>query len=282
MGRTVMLVENLFNTRTFPSHTLTASSEATGQSVLFVGSGRRQRHLNVWSPSTTNADAYVQVDFDRVRSFDCIFLDRGHNLAGYAVSLRASSDAWSTFTEAASVTLPVVTTPGSPLAESPGVLTEEGAWGLRLSRTFHGTSFRFFVPAMGAGLKPEIVGIYVGRSWRLVHAQQWPTDHGKPELIYQEVISPEAWAAPGDVAKRDRGELNIQLDSFEEYALARYHIEQLFMARKPMWLVHDDDQAERSVLTYAPPGVAGFGFEAGWFPQQGRIPWVEHEPRLVV
>lgn len=284
MGRSVFLVENVVNRRIFPSHTLSASpSTEAGLDVRFVGTGRRQRNLNRWSPAAgdENTAAYVQIDFGRVRSFDMVACDRGHNLFGKSVSIRVSSDAFATSgTEIGPVTIPSLTYPYSRLSDAPGVVTEEGAWLWRFG-TYHGSSVRFYVPAMGANLKPEIVGIYLGMSFRPVHPQVLPFDFGKPELLYSEETSPVAWVGASEVGKRDRGEIVVRMDTFAEYTVARRHFERLFFARKPMWIVHDDDTAERSVLAYAPPGVAGAEVAPGWFPQTYRIPWVEHEPVIV-
>jgi len=97
MGRTVFAVENFFNPRIFPSHTFAASSTASGWDVDFIGTGRRQSSLNRWEASDYNTDAYVQVTCDRVRAFDFLALDRGHNLDGYPIQVRVSSDSFATY-----------------------------------------------------------------------------------------------------------------------------------------------------------------------------------------
>jgi len=281
MGRTVFLAENLFSRRIFPSHTLTASPDTeSGLDPGMVGTARRQRELNRWSPATPNVDAYLELTFDRVRSFDTLFLDRGHNLQWHDVSLRVSSDDFGSYTEIGPVTIPENVYPYSRLTESPGVLTEEYAWGWRFG-THAGLAVRLFVSAMGPGLKPEVVGAYLGRAFRPEHAQVMPFDHGKVELLYEEERSPQAQVAAGEIGKRRRGEIHLRLASRDEYALARYHIEGLFLSRVATWIVPDDEEAEKARLAYAPPGVAGFEIGTDWSEFQGRIPWIEHEPQIV-
>jgi hypothetical protein len=280
MGRPVWLVENLFSRRIFPGHTLSASSTETGLDIAFVGTGRRQRALNRWAPSATNTDAWARATFDRVRAFDHVFLDRGHNLGGYTVQVQVSSDGFASYTVAASATIPTSVYPYSRLDDGRPVLTEEGAVAWRTG-LYVGNAVRLFVPAMGAGLKPEIVGIHAGVAFSPEHAVVKPFTHGRVETLYEEFASPQAWVAAGEIAKRRTDEPRLKLADRSEYARARYHIEGLFFARKPAWYVPDDEEAEKAWYAVKPPGVAGFSVEGDWSEFQGSIPMVEHEPRLV-
>ena len=85
-----MLSENLCNLRTFPDHTRVANQETSGNEVEYVQSGRRQKALNHWTPTSENAEATITLTMDRVRGFDFIGLDRGHNLDGE--SFRVTGD----------------------------------------------------------------------------------------------------------------------------------------------------------------------------------------------
>jgi len=280
MGRPLMLVENLFSRRIFPDHALAASSTESGLDVRYVGTGRRQRALNRWAPATTNADAYVQVTFDRPRAFDHLFIDRDSNVAGYSVQVRVSSDGFTTYTTAGSATMPSTVYPYARLSDGVPIRTEEGAIGWRLGKHV-GTSVRIFVPAMGAGLKPEFVGLHLGLAFRPEYPPVFPFSHGKIRLNYEVERSPQATAAAGVIGKLREGVMSLKLASRSEYALARYHIEGLFYSRKPMWLAADDEEAEKARYVVAPPGVAGFELRQDWSEYQGEIPYEEHEPQFV-
>lgn len=280
MGRPVFFVENLLSRRTFPDHTLTASATETGLDVAFVATGRRQRSLNRWSSSAYDTAAYVQCDFDRVRAFDHLALDRGHNLDGHTVQVLVSSDAWTTYTTAGSAAIPSQVFPYSNLDDGLPIRTEEGAILWRLGQ-HAGSSVRLYFPAMGAGLKPEVVGAYIGMAFVPTHAAQKPWSHGKVRLLYDVERSPQAWAAAGEIGKLRVGSVELLLSSRTEYASARYHIEGLYFARKPMWLAMDDEEAEKARLVVCPPGDAGFEVSGNWSEYRGTIPYEEHEPALI-
>lgn len=280
MARPLFLVENLFSRRTFRDHTLTASSTETGLDVRFVGTGRRQYALNRWAPGTLNADAYVQCAFDRVRSFTHLAIDRDHNLGGHTVQVRASDDGFATYTIVATATIPEYVYPNSRLTDELPIRTEEGAilWDLGAQNA---KAVRVFVPAMGAGLKPEIVGLHLGLGWSPEHSLKKPFSHGKIRLVYDVERSPEAWAAAGTIGKLRVGTPNLLLKR-SEYPQARYHIEELFLARKPMWLVMDVNEAEKARYVVAPSGDAGFEIRPGeWSGWQGEFDYEEHEPRII-
>jgi len=280
MGRPLFLVENLLSRRTFPNHTLTASSTESGLDVAMVATSRRQRALNRWAPSATNAVAYVQADFNRVRGFDHVAIDRGHNLSGHTVSVLASSDGFTTQTTVASAVIPSIVHPYSSLDDGRPIRTEEGAILWRFPQAY-GSAVRISVAAMGAGLKPEIVGAYVGMGFRPEHAAQKPFSHGKIRLVYEVERSPQAWAAAGEIGKLRAGTVELWLSDRYEYALARYHIEGLYLSRKPMWLSLDDGESEKARLVVAPPGDAGFEVADGWSEYRISLPWEEHEPLIV-
>lgn len=280
MGLPLYAVENFFSRTTFPSHLLDASSAESGRAQRYVGTGRRSDSLNFWTPTTLNADAWVSVDCQQTRAADFLAIDRGHNLNGSTVRLQTSGNgsSWRTVVEAV---VPSTVRPFSPLAELPGVLTSEGAFVLRFEQTA-AVYWRLFIPAMGAGLRPKIVGLYVGKSFQPETPLDRPFGFGQIDLRYNEVVSTEAWAGAGRVATRRTVQFGQKLASREEYEIARYHIESLMLRRKPTWFFPDDEQAEKGFLGYAPPGVAGFQQTAGrdWFHMQGTFTLHEHEPKV--
>ncbi len=281
MGRPAFLAENVLNRLIFPSHVLTASETEAGTDVANLGTGRRQRELSRWSSTSLNTEAWVQVAFDRVRVFNFAFIDRGHNLGGHTAAIRVSSDGFTTYTEIGPYTIPSQVFPYARLADGRPILTEEGAvlWYLG---EHGGKQVRVNIPAMGSGLKPELVNVMIGMWFQPEHAQVKPFDFGKRELTYKEIVSPQAQAGAGEVGSRAVGEIHLKLASRDEYALVRYHLEQLAFRRKPMVIVHDDEEAEKSIVAYVPPGRHGFAIEPGnWSEFQGRFPYHENEPEIV-
>jgi hypothetical protein len=280
MGRPVLLAESFFNTRLFPNHTVGASSEASGRDVGQIGSGRRMKALNCWTPSTTNSAEWAKVACDRVRAADMWVLDRGHNLEGKSVRLQVSNDNFASYTEIASGVLPTSVLPYSRLDQWPGVKTEEGAWLYRHS-SYSGRYWRIYVDAMGAGLAPEIVNLQVGLSFRPEFPEVKPYSHGQRELLYEQTVSPSAWVGAGQIAQRRRKRLHLRLADAAEYALARYHIEELVLRGRGTWYVPDDEQAEKAFFVRAEPQTAGFEISGDWSEMQGSFEMVEQEPKLV-
>ncbi len=279
MARCVVLSENFFSVpTTFRDHVLSSSSALSRHGVAKIGSGRRADALNFWSPTSFNAAAFVAVTCDRPRAASCIVLDRGHNLSGKVVTLQVSNDNFTTTTDVFSLTIPSTTQPYSRLYDAPGVRTEEGAWAY-LFPAHIGLHWRLYIPAMGAGLRPKIVGLYLGSAFRLVHPLSKPFTHGLRDLRYPQVISSELWAGAGRVASRRTAMLNMRLAGPEEYQLARYHIEELMLRRKATWVFPSEDEAEKGWLGVAPPGVAGFRTEGSdWAWMRGEFSVDEHEP----
>lgn len=277
MGRFVMLSENVFNTRIFGSHVLSANEEAPDREAARVSSGRRQRSQNLWSPITENAAAWIKAIFNRVRVVDTIFIDRGHNLEGKEVRIQISSDNFATYTERPA-TLPTQTFAYSRLNQVNGVRTEEGAWGWTFTPAA-GTAVRLYVPAMGSGLRPEIVGLYIGQRFRPQNALLKPFTFGKRELDYESIRSPTAWVGAGEVSQRKRiPNLKIRLAD-GEFPVARYHVEELYLRARPSWLVPDDEHAEKSYLSRAEPQLGGFEIPEGHSQWHVEVDAPEHEPR---
>lgn len=276
MGAPLLLVENLFSTVQFPNHTVAANETASGREAFRVADGRRSS-LDYWSPTTANAEAWIKVTMDRVRAFNCIFLDRGHNLAGKTVALDSSFDDFTTYASPFSGVLPSAAAPGA-ITDSLGVRTEEGAWGYRLSAVRAAKYLRLRVPAMGAGLVPKVVGLWVGLALELP-GLTLPVSHGAHELVGPIAKSDIGWMARGRSVQQRAGVLGVKWTSQFDYALARYHIEGHFGAGRPMWVIPDSEQAERAFQVLRPEGaVVGVRRDQQWFFPAAEIPYVEHEP----
>ena len=282
MGRPVMLVDNVFNPRIYGSHTIAASSTATGTNALNLSAGRRVGRINVggWFASSLNTDAYVRSTFDRPRAFDMLFIDRGHNLAGESVSVLISDDAFTTYETVGPLTVPSNPTPYSALYDDQIIMTDEGAliWWLGLRA---GYAVEVFVAAMGAGLRPELTGLMLGKSWSPAYAQIKPFDYGRHHVIRTITRSAHAQSVSADVGRFRQGTMRLRAESWEEYATARYPLEDLYLAGHAMVLMHSDEEAERAALVIAPAGQAGFEVPSGEYLPEIAIPFEETEPVIL-
>ena len=261
----VMAVENFCGAgvgRQFPNHTITANEEATGNPVEHVANGRRGAS-DVWTPTTVNNAAYVNIACDRTRGANFIALDRGHNLAGYDLELRGSQQsAFTTYETILNITLPSASGAGD-IDDALGVRTEEGAWLKRFDLSAY-QYWRIHIPAMGASLKPEIVGLWLGLCYAPDYFDKpWVEDGA--ELLHQESRAPSGWAGRGVANKQRSGTIQVSLSSFDEYDHeARHHIQGLYGEGFPMWVVFDENQADRAVLAELPPGRLAFSLGGNW------------------
>lgn len=276
MGVPAVLSENVFNARQFTGHTLSASSEAAGREDWHVADGRRHPDDH-WAASAANTEAWIEAQCDRVRGATMLALDRGHNLSGVSgVKLQGSQDGdetTPTWFDILEVTIPSVV--GGTL--DTGVVTDEGAYLLRFDQE-NFQWWRLFIPAMGAGLAPRVVGLWVGTAWEPGHALQRPYADEDDDLLVRSTATDAGWAGRSTLARRRSGTMRVRLDSFSAYELARYHIVGRYGSGYPSWLIHDDDEAYNAVQAVRPQGRQGFRFERGWGYRRADIQWQEHEP----
>ena len=278
MGLPAFGVENFFSDIQFSGHTISANEEATDHEAFRVGNARRSS-TDHWTPTTANIDAWVKTEMDQSRSFDYCAIDRGHNLGGETLKLQKSTDAaFTSPVDVFSVTFPTTVSADSDLDAANGVLTSEGAWIKRFAST-SSQYVRIFVSAMGAGLKPVIVNLWVGALWE-PGALTNPFTDEDDEPIGAESASDTGWIGHGLTVRRRIGELHVQLPSIAAYTAAANAVRDNFNLRRPMWIVHDDDRAERAVLGIRPRGRTGFRFAPGWGYRQADINWLEHEAKV--
>lgn len=280
MGKPFFAVENFFNTIMFPAHTVSANEAATDHEAFRVGTARRMAARNHWTPTTLNQIAWLKGVMNRMRAFNFMALDRGHNLAGHEIELQASNDNFDTYWTPVSVTVPSNIHAPARLTDSPGVVTEEGAWLYRFAQQM-AYEVRLYVPAMGATLKPQVVGLYVSNGWEPDFLLDLPFGWGDRHLIVEESVGDTGWVSSTRPAQRYERDFPMKLSSPAEYELARYHIETQYLRRRAMWCIFDQDQAERAWLAMPPAGRVGFETREGWSNMQATIPAVEHEPKLI-
>ncbi|OFV86633.1 MAG: hypothetical protein A3J75_06325 [Acidobacteria bacterium RBG_16_68_9] len=273
----MLAVENLFSTRQFPSHTVTAEEEAAGFEVAKLANGRRSA-LDYWTSTTANSDTWAKVACDQMRAANFIALDRGHNLAGYTVQLHVSSDDFSTWETAFSVAIPTGTAPGA-LDDYLGVRTEEGAW-LKRFDLRAGKAWRLYVPAMGASLKPQVVGLWVGLSWQPSRGLSLPVSPTGGDFVTQLLESAMGWQGRGRGTGRRAGTLLYKYVSELEVELGEYHVEGHFGAGRPLWLIHDARRGDKARLVVRTPERLGGAYAEDWANKPSlSIGYVEHEPR---
>lgn len=270
---------NFLNTVMYPDHAVSALEEPSGNEAFRAGTGRRSS-LNAATSATANAAWWLKVRCDRVRMADFVALDRGHNLAGRQVKVQGSNDNFTTTDTIVDVTVPASVYAPSDLREDPGTLTEEGAWLRRFTPRAY-RDWRLYVPAMGAGLRPLVVGLYVDLSWEPAFLQALPfAPHGR-RLSFTEVESDTAWVGASRAAQRYETTINLQLQDWAEYDVARIHIETQAWRRRPTWYVPDQAKAERAWLGQVPAGTYRFEEAGGWGFMQTSFPLVETAPKLI-
>lgn len=281
MGLPVVLVENFASIRQFSGHTLIGNEEPAGTEAFRAADGRRTPS-DYWAPATLNAAATLTITCDRIRTANVVALDRGHNLIGEAFTLQCSDDNanWSPVvdvTELPTVPGGSLDAPAVSVAGVWGVRTEEGAWLCRFP-TRAARYWRLSIPAMGAGLRPQLVGWWLGLAYAPLDLTR-PHSPNQSELLVEELTSERGWQGRGAAAIRRLGVLRLKLTNGFEYDLARYHLEGHFGRQRPMWIVHDDSQAERAVLAIRPTGQLGFELPTSWFYPTAEVGWVEYQPK---
>lgn len=216
------------------------------------------------------------VSFGRSFTPDTIFLDRGHNLAGVASVKYQSSNEGTSWTDVQTVTISSVAS--TDLTATNGASTEEGAWGKTFTGTA-GTWHRLLVPAMGTGLRPVVVGLTLGTAYQPSFFYN-PFNEDRKSLGGNSTVSEWGWHGNGPRPRIRQGELNLKLADATDYTNARYHLDQLYAAGRPMWTCFDRTQADRTFLSRFPDnGVLDLGFGRDWFPRSGSVPYEEWEPK---
>jgi hypothetical protein len=278
----LLLADNLFSIGQYSAHTLVDQSLGAGPvgfEAFRVADGRRSQ-FDFWQPGTTNVVANLQLTCDQVRGANCLVLDRGHNLTGFTVQLYGSNDGFVTNVAVLSLTVP---TAGGQIAGivsagqvvGGGATTEEGAFLV----TFPAAGYKgwmFYVPAMGAGLQPNVVGLWVGSAYQPT-ALYRPFGRHPTEFRATEIVSPIGWRGRGPRAFNRATQLNLRLDTQFEYEPARVTVEELFGIGRPMWLVEDQSRPQEAACVIRVLGTQGFAEPQNWSNPIGSFTVIEHE-----
>lgn len=274
-----ILADNVFSRRIYSSHTLAASSTATGKSVEYLWSMRRIRDLTGWFASSLNTDAYVQSTFDMPRAFDLLWIDRDHNLDGQTVSVTTSDDGFTT-EQTMSATVPSSTTPSASLLDGAMIRTNEGAllWYVGLQTAW---AVRVEIAAMGSGLRPEIANVMLGLSYQPDVPAVKPFDYGRPNLTHTVSRSPRGQDSTGEPGSYREIALHLRMSDWLEYAEALYPVEDLFAKRRPTVFVPSMARAETAFLARAMPGQQGFEVPDAKYHPEVTLRAEEMEPVLI-
>lgn len=272
-------IQNLFDSTQFVEHTISADSEAVGREAWRVGTNRRLGRRNRWEPATFNTDAWLRVDCSKTRMVDFMAIDRDHNLpAGHECYIQASFDDFASKTDYM-VQVPQVGGNNLDSAHR-GVVTREGAWIIRFP-AIAGASFRFYIPALGTDLRPQISGLYMGKGYEPEYLLDLPYDNDGGETRFQETESDTAWVASNRFSHRRAGAIRLKMSRRAEYEMARQTLVDLFLAeRRVGWIVHSQQDAGRAVLALHGGGRYSSPVKAGWGQRQIEFDWVEHEPKV--
>jgi hypothetical protein len=282
MGLPRFLVRNLFSRRCYPLHVLAASAssgagEVAGSEFIRVGSGNRDP-FDLWTNEVDNVQVIGKVTCDRVRTADSFALDRGHNLAGKQVVLECSDDDFTLSTQVVfDVVLPIGVGAGD-LDDALGVRTEEGAW-LKAFPARAARHWRVRIPAMGTGLRPQVIGMWLDQAWA-PGALDTPLVPDAHELGADEARMGTGWLSRSGIFTRRLGRVALRLTSTFDYELARDHVLLQFGQNRPMWVTYDDERAERTVLAVPVLGTVEVEERRrDWFYPYCAFDWVEHQPK---
>ena len=277
----LLCAENLFADTQFPDHVGSANEEATGMEWWHVANGRRYL-ADRWQSTTANAEAYVQCLFDVPRSYNFCAIDRASNHKGYGYDLASSADSFTSEHQNFTLTIPSVI--GGLPAGALGCVTTEGAW-LKTFTEDLNTGIRLTSQAMGAGLVPQLVGVWVGLAWTpSASVTRHPMMDETFRVTFSEATSPFGWSGRGQRARVRQGSCTIAFADLDAVSadeiLLRYHLD-LYAAGHPMWLCWRKTDAPWKAMLVACPNdaVIDWRYDVDWaFRRQVTIPFMEESP----
>jgi len=272
MGLPCLLVDNHFNSRIYPGHTLSAAENSTDAPL--VGAARRSTY-DAYISATANLDAWLKSRNGVTRVADMVVVERGHNQGGKTVKVQCCDDDFVSAPQDAFNSV----TPSSPgvgdVDDALGVRTWEGVWLKRFSpRSAY--DWRYFVPALGAGLTCIVPGLWIGQCWQPGYVDR-PLAPGVTELIVEETESDQGWVGRGKATRRRQGVLHFSFATLFDAEQAVWHLDQ-YAAGRRMWVIADDERADDAFLAVLPKGLVGMQLEPRWFYPKLDLPYLEADP----
>lgn len=272
MGQPLILVDNLLSVVQHPDIVLTPSQEVegTGTGEAFrVADGRR---WTLWTGLTANTEYSLTWTHSLPQPFDVVIRDRG-SIAPRMIC-EISGDAFGSTQSVFDITPPLTPGAGS-VDDALGVVTSEGAW-LKRVATVGDYAGRIRIPAMGAGLKPSVTGLWVGLSWTPDFIlRPWAPNKTTLQGEWTELSS--GAVGRGQLVPRREGMLQLQMPDLFLGEQGAYHLA-VIDSGAPFWIIPDVERADRAFLARRRPDLAGLGLEPNWFYEQGQIPFVEVAP----
>ncbi len=208
-------------------------------------------------------------------------IDRNSNLEGKTITLERSANDSVWTTVFSSLVIPSSVTTGDDITATPGVLTEEGAWVYRFGGSHSDRYWRLTVAAGGAGFFPQIGGLYLGEAFVPGTPQVLPHHKRSVRIGGRTQESDRGWIEFASRFNRREGTLHMKLDSIDaDDATTFFNLWKIPGA--VAWICQDNAQAERTFAAIASPGaMAEFFVGDGWWRDTMRVPYLEHEPKLV-
>jgi hypothetical protein len=252
--------DNFFDPRQYPDHAVTADSEPSGTEAFHVGNGRRGAE-DRWEPVTANATHYVTVVCGVLRGADFCAIDRESNLVSNAraggaasVSLIATDDAFVSSATIINTSLPTV--PGGALSGAGGALTDEDAWLKTFTPDAH-DSWRLVIGAMGAGVVPQISGLWLGKAWQpTVTLLRNPLDDETIAIGGAVSQAPSGWEGSAKPSLVREGTLHIRGIGDDDYDMIRWQVMGLYASGAPAWIcTRKSEQPWRAMLAQCPKGL---------------------------
>ena len=252
MGQPLFLAENFYNTQQFPAHVLVSGAPggaAPGQEVFRVGTARRSI-LNGFRNADPSLTLSAQVNLGRIRSADCLVIDRNSDILGRDINVVCSSDALATVQPIFFGPVPSKVELGSSLNDTTHLIrTGEGAWILKFPETA-ASVFAVQVQATG-GDSGRLGGVYLGKSFTPSHGGRLPFDDEDMWTDFGEV---RRGVPDNDIRFGRTGAFGMMMSGEAEWNEARRSFRELFGKGFPMWIAPDSDMAERMWLGYNAPG----------------------------
>lgn len=279
----LLAVDNFFSQIIHPDHVVFAEDaagggEPVGFEAFRVANGRRSpRDYATAENANEEWRLVVQMDSSRIANF--VAIDRGHNLEGVTVAVEGDDDPnFSSATTLVSATIPSTVTVPTDLRISPGAKTPEGAWLFFFDGEGSFDNYRIVVPALGAGLKPKIVGAFLGFAWEPEHASILPYAPSGPEVVFRETVSDALWAGSSKPVIRRTGSIRISAATENDRANARRYVERMIWTYQPVWWIPYPDRGEGSWLGRVSSGRYAFTRTAQWPLGEATFELNESEP----
>lgn len=235
----LILADNLFETVVLhPSFSLLNrnSDDAAGHDTGRIADNLRD--LTWWTRTGTGSSG-LAVDGQNATQPTMLVLDRGHNLAGTAVTIGGYTD--TTFaTLVGSVACTIPTTAGGLPTDASGCLTPDGVWW----KTFALPAARVWNVAMAPTGSPIVTGLYLGAAYRIPEYLNTPfaSDYGRDVKLLGNQLSRGGLRSVARRLVHRRVTLDVDLDG-ADYAPFDALLDALFTAGQPWWICLDDTDA---------------------------------------